>query len=238
MRDIESIVKEVAEIYSRAGNEAEEYLLKARKLEKKLGPGPAIVYCWFYSVPQKWTQVEPKIFELMKFTNSFNIDKIILMSVEEIAAILKPMIFYNEISFQLKSFCKAIRNEYHSWDKFVKKLCKESIFSTFRRLRKHRNIRLTFKNLAAMKIFVGTDDDLIILDVHVGRVLGMNKGELGKYRVHERLFKDLSMFSGKITDELKRKGFQDITMIKWSLAIWFDKAKMQAKSLLDFIHAP
>lgn len=63
MRNIKTIVKDVAEIYQESGDEAEEYLHKARMLKEEFGPGLAIVYCWFYSVPQKWTQVEPKIFE-------------------------------------------------------------------------------------------------------------------------------------------------------------------------------
>jgi hypothetical protein len=59
MRKPKEIVKEVAEIYSKNG--AEEYLRRARKLKELYGPSFTIVYCWFYSVPQKWTQVEPKI---------------------------------------------------------------------------------------------------------------------------------------------------------------------------------
>ena len=53
MRDIESIVKEVADIYRESGKEAEEYLRKARRLKERFGLGLAIIYCWFYSVPQK-----------------------------------------------------------------------------------------------------------------------------------------------------------------------------------------
>ncbi len=69
MRKLEEIVEEVTWIYSQSSNQAEEYILKARKLTEKFGSGLAIVYCWFYSIPQKWTQVEPKIFELAKETN-------------------------------------------------------------------------------------------------------------------------------------------------------------------------
>jgi hypothetical protein len=54
MREIESIVKDVVEIYQKHDKDAEIYLDKARKLERTFGPGLAIVYYWFYSVPQKW----------------------------------------------------------------------------------------------------------------------------------------------------------------------------------------
>ena len=109
MRDIENIVKDVTRIYRESGNEAEEYLRKARRIKERFGPGLAIIYCWFYSVPQKWTQVEPKIFEIMKRTNYFDLDTMSKVSKEELATTLKPMIFYNEISIQLKNFCKAIQ---------------------------------------------------------------------------------------------------------------------------------
>ena len=59
MRGIESIVKEVSQIYRESGVDAQEYLYKARKLKERFGSGLALVYCWFYSVPQKWTRVEP-----------------------------------------------------------------------------------------------------------------------------------------------------------------------------------
>lgn len=82
MRDLDEIVKEVAEIYRRSGKEAEEYLHKARRLREKFGPGLAVVYCWFYSVPQKWTQVEPKIFELGRRTNFFDLNMMLTIPQE------------------------------------------------------------------------------------------------------------------------------------------------------------
>ncbi|MBS7633293.1 hypothetical protein KEJ15_06730, partial [Candidatus Bathyarchaeota archaeon] len=83
--------------------------------------------------------------------------------------ILRPIVFYNEISFQLKNFCKAVYNEFNSWDFFANELNGKSIFAIFEKLRKHKGIRLSFKNLAAMKIFVGMDDDLLVLDRHVAK---------------------------------------------------------------------
>jgi endonuclease III-like uncharacterized protein len=77
-------------------------------LEKKFGSGPAIAYCWFYSVPQRWTQVEPKILEAMKKTNYFDLNTMLVMSEESLAVMLKPIIFYNNIAQQLKRFCEAI----------------------------------------------------------------------------------------------------------------------------------
>lgn len=243
MKKLEEIVNEVAEIYRRSGNEAEEYLRKARGLKEKLGPGLAIIYCWFYSVPQKWTQVEPKVFELMKITNSFDLDTMLTMSKEDLARALRPMLFYNEISLQLKNFCKAIQDEYGSWKAFAEAIEKQHIFSIFKKLRKHRGIRLTFKNLAAMKSFVGLSNDLLVLDTHVAKVLGISKDVRNKYNVQEKLFKDLLIFSNRITIEtwldrltsmtaLEREGFQEITTIQWSLAIWFNKAKIRANDLL------
>ena len=234
MRSIESIVKDIANIYQERGKDAEEYLGKARKLEDKFGSGFAIVYFWFYSVPQRWSQVEPKIFELMRPTNSFDLNTVLQMRRENVTSALRPLIFYNEISLQLRNFCRAIKYEYSSWDNFVRELREDSIFSIFRKMRLYRNIRLTFKNLAAMKSFIGINDDIVIPDVHVASILGMKKAELNKYRTQERLFNELLIFSREITKELKRKGFQRITMIKWSLAIWFYKARMDAKRLLKY----
>jgi len=234
MRNIKSIVKDVAEIYQESGNEAEEYLCKARQLKEKFGSGLAVVYCWFYSVPQKWTQVEPKVFDLMKYTSSFGLDTVLSMTPEKMIAILKPMIFYNEVSRQLHNFCKAVKNEYSSWDHFADALSKENIFETYKKLRKHRNSRVTFKNLSAMKIIVGREDHLIILDTHVAKVLGIEKNEISKYRVQEPLFKKLLELSENITQKLGAKGFEDISPVKWSLAIWFKKAKILADQLLNF----
>ena len=235
MRDIGLIVKEIAEIYRRSGDQAEEYLQKARKLKKMFGPGLAIVYCWFYSVPQKWSQVEPKIFELMSLTNSFDLDTMLEISKEQLAAMLKPMIFYNEIALQLKNFCGAVKGGYESWEFFAEVIKERDILSVFENLRKHGGIRLTFKNLAAMKSFVGLSNDFLILDTHVAKVLGINKDVRNKYRVQEKLFKDLLIFSDRITQALEREGFQRMTTIRWSLAIWFNKTGVQADELLTNI---
>ena len=235
MKDAEKIVKDVAEIYRKSGVDAEEYLHKARKIKEKFGSGLAIVYCWFYSIPQKWTHVEPKVFELTKHTNSFDLETVSNMSSEELAAMLKPMIFSNEISLQLKNFCRVIQDEYGSWEAFAEAIEKEDIFSIFKKLRKHGGIRLTFKNLAAMKSFVGLSNDFLILDTHVAKVLGISKDVRNKYRVQEKLFKDLLIFSNRITQALEREGFQKVTTIQWSLAIWFNKAKIHANDLLAHI---
>ena len=232
MRSAEKIVEDVVEIYRESGVDAEEYLYKARKLKEKFGSGLAIVYCWFYSVPQKWTQVEPKIFELAKCTNSFDLETMSKMSKEELATILKPMIFSNEISLQLKNFCKVIQDEYGSWEGFAEAIEKQDIFSIFKKLRRHSGIRLTFKNLAAMKSFVGFSNDFLILDTHVAKILRISKDVRNKYRVQEKLFKDLLIFSNRITQALEREGFQKMTTIQWSLAIWFNKVRIPANDLL------
>jgi len=227
MRKLDGVVNEVAEIYRRSGKEAEEYLRKARKLKELFGPGFAIVYCWFYSVPQKWIQVEPKIFELGRQTKSFEVDKVLSMSSGDMAEILRPMIFRNKISRQLKNFCKAVKNEYGSWGKFAKVLESKSIFELFWKLRKHRNIRVTFKNLAAMKIFVGEDDSLVIPDIHVAKIIGINEKELDKYRTDVNHFHRLLNFSAHVTKRLQR-----ISSVKWSLAIWFEKSEVSSDELL------
>ena len=235
MRDAGEIVEDVVEIYRESGVDAEEYLDKARKLKEKFGSGFAVIYCWFYSVPQKWTQVEPKILKLLKQTNSFDLETILRISKEEFAAMLKPMIFSNEISLQLKNFCKAIQDEYGSWEGFAEAIEKEDVFSIFKKLRKHGGIRITFKNLAAMKSFVGVSNDFLILDTHVAKLLGMSKNVRNKYKVQEKLFKNLLIFMNKITMALRKKGFQRINTIQWSLAIWFNKAKIRANHLLTHI---
>jgi hypothetical protein len=181
MKEIEKMTTEIFQIYRESGAEAKDYLRKARKLEGLYGPAFATIYCWFYSVPQKWVQVEPKIFELAERTNFFSLDRVLAIPTEKLTTMLKPLIFRNEISLQLKNFCRAVKKEYSSWGKFADVLKKESIFTIFEKLKKYKNIRLTFKNLAAMKIFVGMDDDLIILDVHVAKVLGIDKYKRSKY---------------------------------------------------------
>lgn len=233
MREIERIVQDVAEIYLESAEQVEEeYLPKARKLKELFGPGLAVVYCWFYSVPQKWTEVEPRIFELSKLTNSFDLEMV--LSEPELGLMLKKMkIFYNVISTQLKNFCRAVKNEYGSWDGFVEALEKENIFAIFKRLRvKYKNMRLTFKNLAAMKILVGGNEGLLILDRHVAKVLGLSNDEAIQYRVQENLFQRLLEFSEEITHRLEALGFDGMSTSKWSLAIWFNKAKVQATKLL------
>jgi len=232
MRDAEKIVEDVVEIYRESRVDAEEYLHKARKLKEKFGPGLAIVYCWFYSVPQKWTQVEPKIFEMRKSTNSFDLGTMSKMPEEEMATMLKPMIFYNEISLQLKKFCETIQDEYGSWAGFAEAIEKKDVFSIFKKLRKHEGIRLTFKNLAAIKSFIGLSNDFLILDTHVAKVLGISKDARNRYRVQDEKIKDLLEFSNRIAQVIEREGFQKVTTIQWSLAIWFNKAKIRANDLL------
>lgn len=232
MKNIKRIVRDLVGIYHESGEHAIEYLSKARRLIKLFGVGPAIVYCWFYSVPQKWTQVEPKIFELMKRTNSFDLDVVLSISEEKLATMLRPMIFYNQISLQLRNFCRSIKNEYLSWNCFAEALCEKSIFTIFKTLRCYKNNRVTFKNLAAMKTLVGMENNLLILDTHVAKVIGISKNEAHKYRTQERLFKDLLNVANEVTDKLRNKGFSDVSMIKWSLAVWFDGAKITAGELL------
>lgn len=235
MRDSENIVKAITEIYREGGIDAQKYLHKARKLKVKFGPGLAIVYCWFYSVPQKWAKVEPKIFELMEHADFFDLETMSQISREELATMLKPTIFPNELALQLKNFCKAIQLEYDSWESFAKAIENNDIFSILKKLRKYRGIRLTFKNLAAMKSFVGMSNDFIILDTHVAKVLGICKSERSKYCVQEKLFKNLLIFSKRITHRLQGEVSQELTAIQWSLAIWFDKAKLHANDLLAHI---
>ena len=235
MKDLQNIIKELTRIYKNSGRDAEEYLAKARKLERSFGSGPAIVYCWFYSVPQKWTHVEAKIFELMKLTDSFDLDIMLAMPREELARAMMPMIFHNEISNQLKKFCKAVEDEYGSWDAFAKIIKDQDIFSIFSDLRRYKGIRLTLKNLAAMKSFVGQSDNFPILDTHLANFLGISKETRNRFIVQEALFKKLLFFSSKITQTLRKEGFKNMTAIQWSLAIWFNRAKICAKDLLYII---
>ena len=232
MRELEEIVEEVSKVYLKSGKEAEDYLQRARRLRGIFGSGFTVVYSWFYSVPQKWSQVEPRIFELARNTRSFDLNVVLSMPTEDIAGVLKPMIFRNQISLQLKKFCEAIYEEFHSWDFFVNELNRNSIFTIFERLKRHKGIRLSFKNLAAMKILVGMDDDLIILDRHVARVLGLSRNEQSRYRSRGNMFLDLLSISRSVTQKLRRRGLRDVTTAKWSLSVWFDGAKMSAKELL------
>ena len=233
MKKIERLVTDVGGLYHKNSRQAREYLLKARRLREQFGTGPAIVYSWFYSVPQRWIQVEPKIFRLMRQTNSYDLDTILSLSEKRLATMMRPVIFYNQVSTQLKNFCGAVRDWYVSWDRFAEALGKESIFRVFRTLRNYENNRVTFKNLAAMKSFVGMHDDLVILDTYVAKVMGINKQEVGKYRTQVERFKNLLGTADRVTKELETRGINDISTIKWSLAIWFSKANIQAVDLLS-----
>jgi hypothetical protein len=142
--------------------------------------------------------------------------------------------FYNKISSQLKNFCEAIKKEYFSWDEFVEDIKKESIFNIFKILNKYSNIRVTFKNLASMKIFVGQEDDLLILDTHVANVLEIDKNDLHKYRSNENYFKSLLKLAYMITDRLKCHGLTEVTVAKWSLSIWFYETKTSGEVLLNY----
>lgn len=232
---VQSVLKEIEEIYHLNGKDAENYLRKARKLKEYFSPGFAVVYSWFYSVPQKWIQVEPKIFKLAKYTRLFDLNTVLSMPAEKISKILEPLMFRNEIAIQLKNLCEVIYKEYNTWENFEHILQNQSIFVIFKKLRFHKGTRVTFKNLAAMKIFVGMDDNLLVLDTHVSSVLGLNKHEVNRCRVREDFFKEVLKKSEKITTYLKSKNFKDVCMAKWSLAVWFNKAKIKESDLLKGI---
>ncbi|MGC8938998.1 MAG: hypothetical protein ACP5KU_00640 [Candidatus Bathyarchaeia archaeon] len=234
-KKIQRVLKEIEEIYHLNGKDAENYLQKARRLKEYFSPGFAVVYSWFYSTPQKWIQVEPKIFKLAKHTRLFDLNALLSMPTEKISKILEPLMFRNEISIQLKNFCEVIYKKYNTWENFEHILQNQSIFVIFKKLRLHKGIRVTFKNLAAMKIFVGMDDNLIILDTHVANVLGLNKHEVNRCRVREVFFKEVLKKSEIITTELKSRNFQDVCMARWSLAVWFKKAGIKESDLLKGI---
>jgi uncharacterized membrane protein YkvA (DUF1232 family) len=224
----------ILEIYKEKFRDATTYLKKARKMKDELGSGFSVVYCWFYSVPQRWILLEPKIFAIANRTNNFNLNFLLQTSSAKLAELTKTLMFHNKISLQLKNFCKAIRNEYFSWDIFVEEIKKESIFNIFKILNRYSNIRVTFKNLAAMKIFIGQEDDLLILDTHVANTLGINKNELYKYRRREDYFKSLLKLAYMITDRLKHYGLAEVTTAQWSLSIWFYETKTSSEVLLNY----
>jgi len=231
MKEIDQIADEVFSIYLKTGKEAKKYLQNARKLKDIFGTGFGIVYCWFFSVPQKWIQIEPKIFELGRYTNNFDLETVMHMPTEKVAKILSPMIFHNEISVQLRNFCKSIYSEFYTWESFREKLRLQSIFDIFKQLRKHKGIRISFKNLAAMKILVGMDDNLIILDRHVAKIFGIKESEQSKYRTNCYLILRILQISEEITRRLRKKGL-NTSMAEWSLSIWFNSAGASASNLL------
>ncbi|MEM2614291.1 MAG: hypothetical protein QXO15_08740 [Nitrososphaerota archaeon] len=230
--DLDNIAKRIFDIYREKFKDAVLYLEKARKIKDKFGSSFSVVYCWFYSVPQKWTLLEPKIFTLAEETNNFDLRFILETSPTRLAKLMKSLMFYNKLSFQLKNFCEVIRGKYASWDNFAEELRKESIFKLFTVFNKYNDTRITFKNLAAMKIFIGNEDDLLILDKHVANVLGINKNDLYKYRKRKESFKSILEIARLITKRLIRYGLTDVTMAKWSLSIWFYETKISGDSLL------
>jgi hypothetical protein len=232
-KSLENLTKVISKIYHETGRDAELYLFKARKLQKLFGSGFAISYCWFYSVPQRWTQVEPKILRFAEETEYFDLDTILSRPLRELVNILKPMIFRNVIACQFKNFCRVIKDKYSTWDCFADALKEKHIFDLFNQLRTHQSIRLTFKNLSAMKVFVARDDNLIILDRHVARVLGILEYK-NLYVQNRKCFEMLLSLANKITKRLERE-LCDISMAKWSLAIWFKEAKICGNKLLPFV---
>lgn len=233
MKKIETIVRDVVHVYHEKNHQAKGHLLKARRLAGRFGTGPAIVYSWFYSIPQRWIQLEPEIFRLMRLTNAYDLDTILSLSEKRLAKMMRSVIFYNQLSGQLRNFCRAVRDSYVSWDQFAQALREENVFRVFRTLRNYKNNRVTFKNLTAMKSFVGMDNDLVILDTHVAGVMGISKQEAIKYRTQVKHFKNLLETTSRITKELETRGIKDISTIKWSLAIWFSKANINADALLS-----
>jgi len=231
---ITALTMKIHKIYEEKSKDATIYLERARKMKDNFGSGFSVVYCWFYSVPQKWTVLEPKIFKLADKTNNFDLDFIVQISLSKLTELMKSFMFYNKISLQLKNFCEAIKKEYFSWDEFIEEIKKESIFDIFNILNKHSNIRVTFKNLAAMKIFIGQEDDLLILDTHIANVLGINKNDLHKYRLKENYFESLLKLACMITDRLKCLGLPEVTLAKWSLSIWFYETKTPGEVLLNY----
>lgn len=233
--DLDDLTKRIFDIYKEKIKDAALYLEKARKIKEKIGSGFSVVYCWFYSVPQKWTTLEPKIFTIAEETNNFDLSFILETSPTRLAKLMKSLMFYNKLSFQLKSFCEVIRSEYTSWDNFAEELKRESIFQIFTVFNRYNDTRITFKNLAAMKIFIGQEDNLLILDNHVAKILGINKNDLYKYRKKEKYFKSLLNIARLITQRLIKYGLIDVTMAKWSLSIWFYETKISGDSLLRIL---
>jgi hypothetical protein len=231
---VTTLTMKILKIYEEKFKDATIYLERARRLRNKLGSGFSVVYCWFYSVPQKWTMLEPKIFALANKTNNFDLKFILQIPTSKLAELMKPLIFYNKISLQLKNFSKAVEREFSSWDGFVEEIEKKSIFDIFKILSEYSNIRVTFKNLASMKIFIGQENDLLILDTHVANVLGINKNDLHKYRSREDYFKSLLKLAHMITNKLKHYGLTEVTVVKWSLSIWFYETKIPGEALLNY----
>jgi len=229
------IVEKLKELYPKFKKESIEYLKKARKIETVLGPGTAICYCWFYSVPQRWITLEPRIMKLAEKTENFNLERILKLRYSELKCFFNGIVFHNIISLQFKRFCSTIAKIYGSWEKFGEILKEKDIVALFCELRNESNIRLTFKNLSAMKIIVGRDDDLLILDSHVGNFLGLTFREITMCRQNPKAFLALIDQCHLITRELKILGLKDASTAKWSLAIWFSKAKTSASQLLPCI---
>ena len=61
--------------------------------------------------------------------------------------------------------------------------------------------------------------------------MGINRTEMRGYVTNDLLFMDLLKIVNKITKELKRQKFSDISPIKWSLAVWFNTTKMHVDLL-------
>ncbi len=231
-RESQNIVKDLLDIFKVSGIDAIDYLNRVRTLESKFGTGFAISYCWFYSTPQKWMFVEPKIFDLAERTESFDLETILEINFNELSNMFKPLLYSNELSFQFSRFCKAIKGNYGTWTNFKKAIMSENLSRILNKLRKSSNIRLTFKNLAAMASFVGNFDIYPILDTHVGKILGINKYQRAKCVIHGKSFEEVKNYSEEITSKLANT-FHELTTIQWSLSVWFNGSGLSSNDLLS-----
>lgn len=220
-------------IYMQKLDDVNIYLFKARNIIYTLGYGSGIVYCWLYSIPQKWKMCEETFFELLRKTKKFDVDVLLSLDIRKIERITRPLGFYRKIFRDFLNFILKTYEVFGDWEGFYNTICSKDVFKLFNILKEYGFNRISLKNLSAMKAYVAGEDNVIILDRHVGRVLKIKENIIRKANLNPKIYKDILREISNYIDHVSQN-FYELTPIKLSLASWFYDTDTSASSLLRF----
>lgn len=229
IQDIRGVAVRIATIYRSHGIEAFYHLRRMHDIRQQKGEGFIIIRSWFVSTPQKWRQVEPLVFKLDKELGNLELETILSAPLDTIAGILRPIGFQRQLAMGLQKFTRVVKGKYGTWAGFVQRLQEDNIFEIYRELN-GQGARITFKNLAAIFINLSISERLLILDKHVGNILGLSNSSIIKIRTDATLFRQLLFETDELT-EVIRSEIPDVTTTRWSLATWFYQSNTRTADL-------
>jgi len=212
--------------------DAQRYLERMANLRGRYGDALPIVHGWFFSTNSKWTIVEPRIFHLYNRLGGFDLNVVRNARFSEIAEVLKPVGFYNELSQQLQAFGLAVIRNFSDWHVFVKFLETGGIYPAYAKLKRER-ARVTFKNLAGMMVNLGLGRNLVIPDKHVARVIKISGSDLKACRTDPALFGSFLQQAHTITRILETTRGKRVAPVLWSLAVWFFGSRTRFEELVQ-----